>query len=337
VPNQPLVFRNDGRKRTEDDLVARSMLECLKSGDQTWLAQLPMTKSAVRAMDAVQAALKENGLTNVEKFVVAGGSKRGWTTWLTAAVDPRVVAIAPAVIDVVNVQKSMQNHHAAYGFWAQSLSDYEQQGLTAFVNSPFATMLFALVDPYSFRERLTMPKCVVNATGDQFFTPDSSKFYFDDLQGEKLLYYVPNADHSLDGTDALDTLIAFYASVVEGLRRPKVTWAAQEDGTWAITADMPVRRALLWQSTNETARDFRVATIGRTFSSTELTPDATGAIVATPPKSPERGWTAWFAQLEFDIGAPAPLRVTTPVWITPDMLPFADGSSATQAEAAAAP
>jgi putative ABC transport system permease protein len=57
-----------------------------------------MTKAAVRAMDAVQAALAEGGLPHVEKFVVAGGSKRGWTTWLAAAVDPRVAAIAPIVM-----------------------------------------------------------------------------------------------------------------------------------------------------------------------------------------------------------------------------------------------
>jgi PhoPQ-activated pathogenicity-related protein len=34
-----------------------------------------------------------------EKFVVSGGSKRGWTTWTAAAVDKRVVAIVPASID----------------------------------------------------------------------------------------------------------------------------------------------------------------------------------------------------------------------------------------------
>ena len=44
-----------------------------------------------------------------------------------------------------------------------------------------------------------MPKFMVYAAGDQFFLPDSSRFYFDDLKGEKYLRYVPNTDHSLRG------------------------------------------------------------------------------------------------------------------------------------------
>ena len=47
---------------------------------------------------------------------------------------------------------------------------------------------------------------MVNASGDQFFLPDSSQFYFDDLSGEKYLRYVPNASHSLEKTDALENL-----------------------------------------------------------------------------------------------------------------------------------
>jgi PhoPQ-activated pathogenicity-related protein len=327
VPNQPLIFMGDGKKRSEDDLVARSMLECLKTGDQTWMAQFAMTKAAVRAMDAVQEAVQKYGFPDVRQFVVAGASKRGWTTWLTAVVDPRVAAIAPIVIDVLNVQKSMQNHHAAYGFWAPSLEDYEQQGLTAFVNSPVATVVFGIVDPFTYRQRLALPKCIINATGDQFFTPDSSKLYFDNLPGEKLLCYVPNADHSLDGSDALDTLIAFHASVVEGLRRPQLSWKRRPGGAWEVTSDMAPRRVKMWQAVNETARDFRVETIGKAFTSVDLKPAASGEFVLTPPKV-EKGWAAYFGQLEFDIGAPTPLRVTTPVWITPDTLPYADGGEA---------
>src|SRR5207245_10304367 len=85
-----------------------------------------MVKSAVRAMDTGTALLAsaQGGKTAVNNFVVAGGSKRGWTTWLTGAADPRVVAIIPLVIDVVNVKACSINHFCAYGFWAPALGDY---------------------------------------------------------------------------------------------------------------------------------------------------------------------------------------------------------------------
>src|SRR5262249_28314929 len=118
VPNQPLVFHNDGVGRKEDDLIGYTWDQYLKTGDETWPARLPMTKSAVRAMDCVQELLasERGGKLKIDKFVVAGGSKRGWTTWCTAAVDRRVAAAIPMVIDVVNVPVSMQHHVAAYGF-----------------------------------------------------------------------------------------------------------------------------------------------------------------------------------------------------------------------------
>ncbi len=98
TPNQPLVFHNDGHLRKEDDFIAYTWGQFLKGGDDEWPARLPMVKSAVRAMDCIQELLAsdEGGNVKVDKFVVAGGSKRGWTTWCTAAVDKRVAAIVPS-------------------------------------------------------------------------------------------------------------------------------------------------------------------------------------------------------------------------------------------------
>src|SRR5262249_21929038 len=123
VPNQPLTLENDGTPRSEDDLIARCWVKYMDTGDPTWLVRLPMVKSAVRAMDAVTEFLasKEGGQTPVKKFVVAGGSKRGWTTWLTGAVDRRVVAVVPIVIDVLNVRACSEHHYCAYGFWAPAI------------------------------------------------------------------------------------------------------------------------------------------------------------------------------------------------------------------------
>jgi PhoPQ-activated pathogenicity-related protein len=125
VPNQPVVFVDDPARtpRYEDDFIAYTWDRFLRTGDERWPARLPMTKAAVRAMDTVTAfgATPEGGGSRVERFVVTGGSKRGWTTWTTAAVDRRVVAIAPAVIDLLNVEPSFVHHWRAYGSWAPAI------------------------------------------------------------------------------------------------------------------------------------------------------------------------------------------------------------------------
>ena len=51
--------------------------------DPSILIRLPMTKAVVRAMDTVQDFTSKNGWADIKKFMVAGESKRGWTTWTT--------------------------------------------------------------------------------------------------------------------------------------------------------------------------------------------------------------------------------------------------------------
>ena len=108
IPNQPLIFAGTTNRVKEDDLIAYSWEQFLKTGDERWPARLPMTKAVVRAMDTITAVLAspEGGKTQVNQFFVMGASKRGWTTWTTAAVDNRVIGIAPAVIDALNLGSS---------------------------------------------------------------------------------------------------------------------------------------------------------------------------------------------------------------------------------------
>src|SRR5437773_6146945 len=115
-----------------------------------------------------------------------------------------------------------------------------------------------------------MPKFIINATGDQFFLPDSSQFYFADLPGTKYLRYVPNADHSLKDSDALETLAACYDAILKKSPLPQFSWKIENGGSIRVqTKDAPTA-VKLWQATNPNTRDFRVETIGRSWSSSEL-------------------------------------------------------------------
>ena len=325
VPNQPVVFKDDPahKPRTEDDFIAYTWDHFLKTGDDRWPARLPMTKSAVRAMDAVTAFTTSpaGGGRAVQRFVVSGASKRGWTTWTTAAVDRRVIAIAPAVIDVLNIVPSFTHHWQAYGAWSDAVKDYVDQKVLDRLYTPEFKALMRIEEPYEYRDRLTMPKLIMNASGDQFFLPDSSQFYVRDLRGETHLRYVPNADHSLGNSDALESVHAFYAAIASGTPRPAITWTFERDGSIKVVSRTRPEQVKLWQATNPGARSFRVDQIGRSYTSSDLTPAGPNTWVARLP-SPEKGWTAFFVELTFPSGGAHPFKETTGVRVLPDTMPF---------------
>ncbi len=321
IPNQPLIFRNDGQPRKEDDIIGYGWSKFLETEDATWLPRLPMVKSVIRAMDCLQEWSEKEG-AKIEKFVIAGASKRGWTTWLVGATDPRIEAIVPIVIDVVNAGPSIRHHGEVYGFWAKAIGAYYQHKILQRSDHPRLAELYRIEDPYSYIDRLTMPKYIINGSGDQFFVPDSSKFYYDDLKGEKHLRYVPNADHSVDGDfGAVLSMVAFYQMIITGKPRPEIDWKFEKNGDIRVHSNTPPQQVLLWQATNPNARDFRVATIGKAYTSTELKPEADGSWLAHV-KQPEKGWTAAFVELSFDTGS-FPFVVSTAVRILPDVLPHA--------------
>lgn len=322
VPNQPLVFAGETKGRSEDSLIAYTWDKFLRTGDERWPARLPMTKAAVRAMDAITAfcASAEGGRTTVDKFFVAGGSKRGWTTWTTAAVDNRVIAIAPIVIDLLNIVPSFIHHYEAYGFYAPAVGDYVRMKIMDWNGTPEYGALMKIEEPYEYRQRLTLPKFMINASGDQFFLPDSAQFYFKDLPGVKYLRYVPNADHGLKNTDAWMTLLACYSAVVNESKLPRFSWSVEREGVIRVKNQDKPNEVKLWKATNETARDFRLQTIGPAWQSSDLAEEGGGVYVAKVEK-PAKGWTAYFVELTYANGTPTPYKFTTEVRVVPDVTP----------------
>lgn len=323
VPNQPLVFAGETQGRKEDSLIAYTWDKFLRTGDEKWPARLPMTKAAVRAMDTVTAfcGSAAGGQLKVDAFFVSGASKRGWTTWTTAAVDPRVIGIAPVVIDVLNVEASMKHHYGSYGFWAPAVGNYTEFNIMDWMGTPQNEALMRIEDPYTYRARYTMPKFMINGSGDQFFLPDSSKFYFNDLPGVKYLRYVPNADHSLRGSDAYATLAACYDAVIHQYHLPEFTWAQEGEDAIRVTAKDRPTRVRLWRATNPTARDFRLESFGPKWESQTLTDQGGGVFVGKVEK-PAQGWTAFFVELTFPSEGEEAFKFTTSVRVVPDIEPY---------------
>ena len=269
----------------------RLHLEAFPAHRRRPLAGAPADDEERRARDGCRHRVRvvgAGGSHTVGRFVVSGASKRGWTTWTTAAVDTRVIAIAPAVIDLLNVEPSFIHHFRAYGAYSDAVKDYVEQGVMDWIGTPQFRALMKIEEPYEYRERLTMPKLLVNASGDQFFLPDSSQFYFDKLRGENHLRYVPNTSHALDKSDALESLHAFYASVVKGTPRPEFSWTFEKDGAIKVVSKERPEAVTLWQATNPDARNFRLDAIGPAYQSTVLTPSGPNTWVARVP-APAKG------------------------------------------------
>lgn len=324
VPNQPLTFTDEMKPRSEDDLIAYSWDKYLHTGDESWPLRLPMTKSVVRAMDTVtEFCARGSDPLVVNRFVVGGSSKRGWTSWTTAAVDRRVVGVVPVVIDTLNVGASVEHVYRAYGVWPPPLRPYEDMGILKWVGTRQLAALMRIEDPYSYRARLTMPKLIINATGDEYFAPDCSQYYFDDLPGDKYLRYVPNTDHSLRGAgvDAAHGVLAFYDSIVDEVSRPQVAWQFEGDRSIRVDASTRPTSVKLWQAVNPDGRDFRLATIGKAFTSSSLRDLGGGTYIGTV-REPAKGWSASFVELTYPSPEGDPFRVTTGVRVIPDALPF---------------
>lgn len=257
VPNQPLLGG-----LTEDALIAHTLDKYLETGDADWPLLLPMVRSVVSAMDVVERFAREQWSLEVSGFTVTGASKRGWTTWLTAATEPRVRALAPMVFDVLNMEPQMEHQRASWGALSEQIADYSSRNLTQRLGTGAGERLTALVDPFSYRERITQPKLVIYGTNDRYWPVDSARLYWDELRGPRLPLYIPNQGHKLtDVRRILAGLNALHQYSARGQPLPDFGWDWQEKkGRLALTMRASPEPTLVraWVAHAPT-RDFREA------------------------------------------------------------------------------
>jgi PhoPQ-activated pathogenicity-related protein len=331
VPNEPLTFAGETSPRSEDQIIAYTFNQFLNGGDANWPLLLPMVKSAVRAMDTTQAVItaQYNGSIQVNNFIVTGASKRGWTTWLTPAVDSRVRAIVPYVFDVLNAGVQLPHHKDTYvgvtqdivGGYSNAIQDYTNFHVFDRLSTPQGQALQRIVDPYQYLGRPTynIPKYLVVSTGDQFFVSDSAQFYFSNLPGKNYIRSVPNTGHGLND-DADTGAINFEKALLDGATLPSFSWNVTDGGTTIAmtTIDSPIA-VNMWQATNPNNRDFRVETFGPNWTSSPLADQGGGHYIAHV-NIPPTGATAFFIEMKYLVDG-VQLTFTTQVSKVPLFVP----------------
>ena len=340
IPNQPLTYANDPlhQVRVEDGIIGYAWKHIVDfPRDVKWIPRLPMTKASLLALDTTQSFVptKVSGVT-IEKFTVAGASKRGWTTWTVGiANDPRVKALIPLVIQIPNTQKAIKHIYNSLCDFPIAMYDYIAAGFTPHVNSYGFTKLCEVIDPFEWKEDLAKyRKYMVNSMGDEFFWPDMSTLSYNDMPNRKNkhLRYIPNTGHGMTGSDVVLTVASFYYAVLKNIELPEYTFshtytAAGVNVKLNILNGKVPTAVKLWSANNPNGRDFRQTTIGRIFTDVTVAPKATGNPfeyeVFFP--NPAQGYTALTIELTFDgyfEDKTIPyLKFTTDSYVVPNVLP----------------
>ena len=273
TPNQMCTFPQDPKhtaNRSEDSLIAytwRRYLDLMHEGDTDgrafrWPSHVPMTMAVVRTMDATQEFLSkcdECGLKDAvpQAFIPFGASKRGWVSWMTAAVDKRVCAIAPVVMDLLHMSKGFHMWWRNYGGLSFIARDYWNENLLKWLDTPEMDAFFSFEDPIVYKDRYTeLPKLVITSTGDEFFQVMDDHLWFDEMPGNNHLLRAPNADH-LEVTGL--------SKIIPSL----VTWVHAINLQRKAKAPEPVLPALTWQMWSEGEGADQVAHINATLDLTK--------------------------------------------------------------------
>lgn len=319
IPNQYLTYRGDWRHLKEDENVAMSWSSFLQDPENRYIRPLyvPMVAAVSQAMNLAE---KELHSLNIHRFIVSGVSKRGWTTWLSAIADPRVDAITPFVMDVLNTRKVLGHMYQAYGNnWPIAFYPYYRFDLDKQLDTVSFFNLMQIVDPYRYlgtpyRSRLTIPKYIVNASGDDFYAPDNSSFYYDNLPGEKVLRYAPNSNHYGILNFTKQSLIPFVNRVQKGISTPRLDISTQlneRNQHVVVRFSETPEKVILWKAANSVSRDFRYACNIRYMETPlHLSPTEEVEVILDIPSV---GWQAAFIEATFKDGFVA----TTPVYILP--------------------
>jgi len=195
----------------------------------------------------------------------------------------------------------MKHQLDTWGKFSEQIIDYSSKGLIKKPDeeeSPREIRLRTMMDPYTYRSRLKLPKLLIHGTNDRYWVVDAMNIYWDGLPGSKFVLHVPNAGHNLKGgrDGALTTLAVFFRHSVSKTPLPHLSWKHADDGgnlifTMAAKSDPKVGRLWVAHSATKDFRNAKWKPVSVTLKD--------GRFSASIPK-PKSGYVALFGEMQFE-------------------------------------
>lgn len=317
IPNQPMW----GKK--EDALMSHTFKQALEANKiDEYPLILQMAKSVIKSLDTIEDISSKELDTKINKFIITGASKRGWTSWISAGTkDKRIIGIMPIVYDWLDMKSQITHQKEYYETLSAQIGDYTQLNFDKFVFLPEAKTILGLVDPYYYD--VSIPKLIINASNDPYWTLDSSSIYYPKLKGDKYLYYKVNASHDMGLLKFSDNPMAGFVEILPMINIMKtfiyheflnekmetIDWVwSEKDNKINCELKMEGKPVEVFYYTKDVEkRDFRQVN----WEGVKLEPNSDGKYIFTKDK-PKKGYCGSYIEVKFksDDGTPYSLFTT---------------------------
>ncbi|MBI4361616.1 MAG: alpha/beta fold hydrolase [Euryarchaeota archaeon] len=177
---------------------------------------------------AMRAVTVLRGMEEVDpdKIAILGGSQGGVTSFLAAALDPRIRAAVPAVASGDFIDSARRG---------SALNILVPSRVTA--ESPETRRLAGAFDPKFYLPRLRKPVLMLIGTDDEFFNWPAAMRTYEALPGPRAMSLLPNMGHAYHGpwNDAVPYFLDHYLRGGPPYARIEEQTEPQPDGSIRIT------------------------------------------------------------------------------------------------------
>lgn len=315
------------------------------------MVDLPMVKAVVKALDTITAFTSSEAVSSepARRFGVIGASKLGLTTWMAAAADARIEAIAPLAMhaafedtappdDEAAMLSHMYPHKPGLEKMlaaAQVFSSYGEV-FEVMKNEPQAYQEFAaVVDPTRWADRLQVPMLWAMSANDEVLpctSLDAPRRHLRQFEERASFLQVANCEHGEVINCALPSIVALFRGVLLRAGRPPRLDGVLDDAADTVHLHLaggtpPPIRVQRWDAVAATAgpagqqQRQRPDFVASRFAAEAVHQTGPGSwnwiARSRPPVNSSASSTALFVEAAFEWPEPGfTFTVSTPVLIT---------------------